>query len=77
MFALFVGVGAWFQCKENLYNYKDRVCLTALQCKSLCLDGYAYKAIGRCLCAPVYGKKPPTLQKDGSYECENNFYLKK
>ena len=49
--------------------------MTAAECTSLGKDYLAYKAAGRCLYAAVYGEKPPTLQKDGSYECEDNFYL--
>ena len=76
MLALVVGLRAWFACKEGLYNYKDLICVTADECSSMGEDYHAYKAVGRCFGAEIYGNNEPIKQKDGSYECEENFYLK-
>ena len=76
MLALAVGLRAWFQCKDGLYNYEDKICVTADECNLICGYCHAYKAVGRCIYADLYGKNVPGKQKDGSYQCEENFYLK-
>ena len=76
MLALVVGLRAGFACKKGLYNYEDEACITADECSSMGEDYHAYNAIGRCLYAKSYGDNQPAKQGDGSYECEENFYLK-
>ena len=39
-------------------------------------DYHAYTAVGRCIYASIYGENQPSKQEDGSYECEEGFYLK-
>ena len=36
----------------------------------------AYKAVGSCIYAKLYGSNQPILQTDGSYACEGDYYLK-
>ena len=75
MLALVVGLRAWFQCKEGLYNFRNDICITADECDSY-NNRHAYKAVGSCLYAEIYGDNQPIKQEDGSYECRDNFYLK-
>ena len=75
MIALFITIRAWFPCKDDLYNYEDMACVTAKECSSI-YNYRAYNAIGRCLYAATYGDDKPALQRDGSYECDDDFYLK-
>ena len=76
MIALFATISVWFSCKERLYNYMDKLCMTVDECSSINENTHAYKAIGRCIQANFYGDNKPIEQKDGSYECEEGFYLK-
>ena len=55
MLALAVGLRAWFQCKDGLYNYEDKICVTADECSSIGSDYHAYKSVGRCIYAEIYG----------------------
>ena len=76
MLVLVVGLRAWFQCKEGMYNYWDYICITAAECHSMDENYHAYKAIWMCLYTYLYGANKPILQEDGSYECKDNLYLK-
>ena len=49
MLTLVVGLRAWFACKDGLYNFGDRACVTADECRSIGEDVHAYKAIGGCI----------------------------
>ena len=76
MLALAVGLRAWFQCKDGLYNYEDKICVTADECSSIGSDRHAYKPVGQCVEAAIYGDNEPTKQGDGAYECGKDLYLK-
>ena len=76
MLALFINSVAWFACEAGLYNYGDKICVTAEECDSFDLHRHAFKAVGRCIAAQPYGTNKPSLQGDGSYACEDNYYLK-
>ena len=56
MLTLVVGLRAWFQCKEGLYNYRDETCVTVDECSSIYGDGHAYKIVGYCIRSKFYGK---------------------
>ena len=76
MLALIAVLCAGFQCKEGLYNYKDHACVIADECSSIGEYYCAYNAVRRCIFTYYYGDSKPTKQDDGSYECEEDFYLK-
>ena len=59
-----------------MYNYEDRVCVTADKCSSICEYCRAYKVVGWCILAIFYGADELIKQDDGAYECGKNFYLK-
>ena len=45
MLALVVVLRAGFQCKDDLYNYADRNCMTADICHLMDSDYHAYKIL--------------------------------
>ena len=76
MLSLTAVLHAGFPCKDGLYNYVDATCITVDECSSMGSNYRAYKVIGRCIDAQIYGDNQPIKQEDGSYECEQDFYLK-
>ena len=76
MLALVVSLRAGFACKEDMYNYLDELCVTADECSSMGSNHHAYKVVGRCISSKFYGDNQPIKQADGSYECEEDFYLR-
>ena len=60
MLVLITVLRAWFPCKEGLYNYNDKACVTADECSSIGQKYRAYKAVGYCIYADLYGKNMPS-----------------